>query len=475
MIGFGTKSETSYDVIKFAIDNGYNFIDTKDSNFSVTHFKNIDRTNLFLCSKLMGEDHMGPIEACENSLINANLNYWDLYYIHTTHSFDDVPILLTYEKLLELKNIGKIKNIGLSNITYEQLESIILNSTKPDYVQIEIHPYLVEKRLVNLCKENMIKIIAHSPLGSSFCKKLLNEKILIMLATKYKKTIAQIILCWHISRGIIPIPSSTNYVNIESNLNCFFEMSQSDIDLISSLDQNKRCYIKPNHYESIGKTCQPFPSRIPNFITTGNKIIDDLNTKGFYQTMCTGELYKICNNVYKYFQNNKCNINSSNLYGRSYELNYTDKYIDSQLDVLKQNEFLNDVARQYLSRSYSTSCSLKTSFKTKNLNPEFTGLYHRDTQKQKCLKVIIYLSSVCTFNGALKVVYPENNSDKLTWYNEHNIPRTTEEQIIKHCMQENIVILTGAKFSCIFLEGSVIHSGGYVQVGTRDSIYIEFI
>jgi hypothetical protein len=208
---------------------------------------------------------------------------------------------------------------------------------------------------------------------------------------------------------------------------------------------------------------------------TGNMIVNNINLNGFHNTMCEGELYMICDNLFNYLESNKGKIPSCKHWNRSYEITYKNKYIDDQLNLLKANQFLNEIAAKYLCKKYSVICAIKTSFPTNNLNPLNTGFYHRDTQRQKCLKVIIYLSDVGDYNGSLKVICPEINSNKLIWYNENNIPRTTEDEIIKCCGKESILTLNGPKYSCIFLEGSTIHSGGYVQIGSRDSVYMEFI
>jgi len=93
MIGFGTKTNTAAEIIQCAINNKYAFIDTKDTNNSIRHFKKCTfaREDVFLCSKLMGEcspeNHIpeNVFSQCEKSLHAARLNYWDVYYIH--HSF----------------------------------------------------------------------------------------------------------------------------------------------------------------------------------------------------------------------------------------------------------------------------------------------------------------------------------------------------------------------------------------------------
>jgi len=257
MIGYGTKPNTKSIYIRYAIEKGYKMIDTKNSNKNISYFKEIlkgiNRENIIICSKLVGfknpENHRpcNIKKKCLEMLKEAGLEYWDIYYIHTTHSFGNIPILDTYRELIKLKEEGLTKNIGLSNITQQQLETIIINSVKPDYIQIEIHPYLTENRLISFCKENDIKIVAHSPLGSKFRKKIFDEQILIELSKKYNKTISQIILQWHISRGIIPIPSSTNLNHIKQNLNSLFSISEIDLNKITNINKNLRVWIKKNH------------------------------------------------------------------------------------------------------------------------------------------------------------------------------------------------------------------------------------
>ena len=128
----------------------------------------------------------------------------------------------TYNELLSLKEEKLCLNVGLSNITFEQLEAIVINSKKPDYIQIEIHPYLVEERIVNFCKNNQIKIVAHSPFGSSLWDEIAKDKILLELSNKHNLTVAQLVLNWHVSRGIIPIPSSNDKNHMESNLKLIY-------------------------------------------------------------------------------------------------------------------------------------------------------------------------------------------------------------------------------------------------------------
>jgi diketogulonate reductase-like aldo/keto reductase len=455
MIGFGTKCNTEKDIIQEAINVGYTFIDLKDSNKSILHFNNLQfyREKLFICSKLVGEsspENHNPkniYNNCLQTLKKAGLTYWDLYYIHTTFAYNNYPILKTYNEVLRLKKEGYVLNVGLSNITFEQLEAIIINSTKPDYIQIEIHPYLVENRIVEFCKNNQIKIVSHSPLGSSLWTTISNDPILLALSKKYNTIVAKLILNWHISRGIIPIPSSNNKDNIRNNLNNLtrIDISTEDLQSITNLNKNQRTFIKPNHYESIGPICEPLPKRkiILEDCIQNNIILNDIIKKGFYIT--TTEIDKELHML--------CTQSSPNV------------------NLIKNNSFIKSISSMY-DNKFLTKCEIRTNLPNNNLSPIHTQLYHRDTQLQKCLKIIIYLSDVKKENGPLQIIYPEPDMN-LKWYNDRINARTTPEEIYQNVPLNNIITVEGPIYTMIIFEGTILHCGGYVQKGVRKIIYLE--
>ena len=110
---------------------------------------------------------------------------------------------------------------------------------------------------------------------------------------------------------------------------------------------------------------------------------------------------------------------------------------------------------------------------SKSLVPQKSQLFHRDCHV-KSLKIIIYLEEVGNHNGPFELVYPEKRG-KVTWYQEKKYPndvaRTTRQELVKNNMTP--ITVTGAKYTCILFDGSIIHSGGYIAKGERKSIYIE--
>lgn len=113
---------------------------------------------------------------------------------------------------------------------------------------MECHPYLNQKRLIDFCRSKGITVTAYSPLGSPdrpWAKpgdpQLMEDAKLKVLAEKYKKTVAQILLRYQIQRGVITVPKSVNKVRIAENFDIFdFELRQDDIDFIDSFDCNGR-------------------------------------------------------------------------------------------------------------------------------------------------------------------------------------------------------------------------------------------
>ena len=122
--------------------------------------------------------------------------------------------------------------------------------------QIEIHPQSSKNDMLSYCEENNIQLVAWSPIMRG---KLFSNELMIGLAEKYKKTIAQIILRWHMQRGVIPIPKSSNEERIKENLNIFdFELSNDDIKTIDLLNEGDNVSVKIQHILSFNKISRQY-------------------------------------------------------------------------------------------------------------------------------------------------------------------------------------------------------------------------
>lgn len=169
----------------------------------------------------------------------------DLYLIHW-------PVKGKYKEawraLESLYRDGRVKAIGVSNFQIHHLEDVISDSRiKPMVNQVEFHPRLTQKELLSFTQAHGIRLEAWSPLMQG---ELLNEPVLLELAQKYGKSVAQIILRWDIQHGVVPIPKSINEQRIIENATIFdFELTTVDMNLIDGLNQNRRVGPDPDNFD----------------------------------------------------------------------------------------------------------------------------------------------------------------------------------------------------------------------------------
>lgn len=243
-IGFGTyksgNDEETAKIIKYALNIGYRQIDTASFYGNEVGIGNgikesrINREDIFLVTKLWNDDHGydKTIEAFNKSLERLQVNYIDLYLVHWPNKLNSE----TWKAFEYLYKTGKVKAIGVCNFKIGHLEELKKTAEiMPMVNQIEIHPQSSKNDMLSYCEENNIQLVAWSPIMRG---KLFSNNLMIDLAEKYKKTIAQIILRWHVQRGIIPIPKSSNEERIKENLSIFdFELSNDDMKTIDLLNE----------------------------------------------------------------------------------------------------------------------------------------------------------------------------------------------------------------------------------------------
>ncbi len=243
-IGFGTyksgSDEETAKIIKYALKIGYRQIDTASFYGNEVGIGNgikesgINREDIFLVTKLWNDDHGydKTIEAFNKSLERLQVDYIDLYLIHWPNKLNSE----TWKAFEHLYKTGKVKSIGVCNFKIGHLEELKKTAEiMPMVNQVEIHPQSSKNDMLRYCEENNIQLVAWSPIMRG---KLFSNELILGLAEKYKKTIAQIILRWHVQRGIIPIPKSSNEGRIKENLSIFdFKLSNDDMSIIDSLNE----------------------------------------------------------------------------------------------------------------------------------------------------------------------------------------------------------------------------------------------
>ena len=194
----------------------------------------IPRDQIFLTSKIWHNECGEGIttKAIERMLKRLNQEYVDLLLIHWPLG-DYIGAWKDMEKAVQE---GKVKSIGLSNFFGKHLEDILkIAKIMPVVDQVECHPYAPCDDLRKELDKINCYIEAWSPIGRGNSQ-LLNEPILIEIATKYNKTVAQVILRWHIEKGNIVFPKSSNPKHIKENFEIFdFKLTQEEIDKINSL------------------------------------------------------------------------------------------------------------------------------------------------------------------------------------------------------------------------------------------------
>lgn len=253
LLGFGvfqiSKRKEFFTALNAAISVGYRHFDTasiygNESLLGKVIIKSkIPRNEFFITSKLWKSDfgYNSTIASFYKSLLNLQTDYLDLYLLHwSLESLNNE----SWHALEYLYDSGKIRAIGVSNFTIQQLQNLSHNCRIiPMVNQIEHHPYLVQYDLIEYCKKNHIQIIAHSPL---MWGKILNDNLIADLSLKYGKSPAQIILRWNLQKGIPSIPKSSNIERIMENADifCFF-ISDEDMSKIDSLNRNYRIGGKP--------------------------------------------------------------------------------------------------------------------------------------------------------------------------------------------------------------------------------------
>ncbi|MNC03239.1 Glyoxal reductase [compost metagenome] len=147
----------------------------------------------------------------------------------------------------ELYREGKIKAIGVSNFQMDRLIDLIShNEITPAINQIETHPFQQQIESANYMKEKNVQIESWGPFAEGR-NNLFNNEVLVSIAEKYQKSVAQVVLRWLTQRGVSAIPKSTHKERIIENFNIFdFELNQEDLETIAKLDTKQSVFFSHN-------------------------------------------------------------------------------------------------------------------------------------------------------------------------------------------------------------------------------------
>ena len=250
---FQVEDEVVTKTIIDAIDVGYRAFDTAaiygNEKGSGIGFKDgaVPREELFITSKLWNTYHGydSTLKAFEKTMSDLQLEYLDLYLIHWPLP-KNKKYVDSWKAMEKLYREGQIRAIGLSNFEPAWIQDILDEcEVVPAVNQVECSPYIQQMELHEYCKSNNIRLQSWTPLAQG---RVFEDSVLIEIAEKYKKTIAQVVLRWLLQRDIIVIPKTINKERMISNAEVFdFEIEEQDMEMIKTLNDNTRC--GPNPYD----------------------------------------------------------------------------------------------------------------------------------------------------------------------------------------------------------------------------------
>lgn len=246
LLGFGVfqvnDPKVCEESVICAIETGYRLIDTAASYMNETAVGNaiqksgIARKELFITTKLWVQDtgYEKTKKAFEKSLNKLQLDYLDLYLIHQPYG----DVHGSWRAMEELYKAGKVKAIGVSNFQPDRvMDMIMFNEVVPSVNQIETHPFNQQVETQQFLTENKVQIESWGPFAEGR-NNLFQNELLLSIATKYKKSIAQVVLRWLTQRGVVAIPKSVQKERIRENFEIFdIELSVEDMETIATLDR----------------------------------------------------------------------------------------------------------------------------------------------------------------------------------------------------------------------------------------------
>ncbi|HEY2793739.1 MAG TPA: aldo/keto reductase [Micromonosporaceae bacterium] len=243
-IGFGTyplKGDGGVATIEQALQTGYRLL---DSAFNYENEGTVGRAvrafgsrdEVIVTSKLPGRHHArdAALATIEESLYRTGLDVIDLYLIHWPNPLTN-HYVGAWTALVEARERGLVREIGVSNFLPTHLERITVETgVAPMVNQIELHPYFPQTEALAYHREHGILTEAWSPLGRR--TDLLGNETLGAIARRYDVSVAQVVLAWHVARGVIPLPKASSPERQRENLDIFdIKLSTDDVDRITAL------------------------------------------------------------------------------------------------------------------------------------------------------------------------------------------------------------------------------------------------
>jgi 2,5-diketo-D-gluconate reductase A len=230
------------EVVGWGIEAGYRLIDTAEGYGNeegvgqAIRSAGVPRGELFITSKLRNGGHQrdAALRSFDETMRKLGIEQIDMFLIHWPIPSRD-KYVEAWKTLIELRDAGRIRSIGVSNFNQDHLERIIGETgVTPAVNQIELHPRFQQRDKRELHASHTIRIESWSPLGSG---RLLKDPTIEGIARKHGKSAAQTIIRWHLQEGLIVIPKSVHKDRISANLDVFdFELEAEEMETIRGMD-----------------------------------------------------------------------------------------------------------------------------------------------------------------------------------------------------------------------------------------------
>lgn len=246
-LGSGNAAEAA---VRDALDAGYRLFDTaklygnERELGAAVRASGVRRDQVFVTTKLWNDDHgyEPALRAFDGSRAALGLDYVDLYLIHWPRGRERSQ---SWRALEEIRKRGGARSIGVSNYTIRHLEELLAESeVVPAVNQVEFHPFLFQRELLEFCTRHGILVEAYSPLTKG---RRLQAPTIRELAAKVERTPAQVLIRWSLQHGLVVIPKSQRPERIRENARVFdFSLSPADMARLDGLDERSHTSWNPD-------------------------------------------------------------------------------------------------------------------------------------------------------------------------------------------------------------------------------------
>ncbi|MGN7192305.1 aldo/keto reductase [Curtobacterium sp. MCBA15_004] len=254
-VGFGVykvDDAAAETAVATALDAGYRHVDTAEMYGNeagvgrAVRASGLDRDDVFVTTKVWN-DHQGrdaTLRAFDASLERLGLDSVDLYLIHWPAAAND-RYVETWRTLVELSDQGLARSVGVSNFQVPHLQRLLDETGEVPVVnQVERHPWLPQRELMDFHEEHGIVTEAWSPLGRG---RLVDEPVLARIAEAHGVSVAQVLVRWNVQQGVVVLPKSVTPARIRSNIDVDgFALTDDDLAAIATLESGQRTGSHPD-------------------------------------------------------------------------------------------------------------------------------------------------------------------------------------------------------------------------------------